>query len=428
MVPHMSMWMLFGLATSPLADAHIHIAKPVPYGLSALGHDLKAPISDDLSFPCHNNFNFSGEVPEMVVGEDQQLVFYPQIDEDGYDEPAVHGGGTCQLSITLDVPPTSQSTFKVIKTIEGGCPGLSNEDGTTRAVNSFTYQIPKIALNGQQTLVWTWFPVMSSDPEMYMNCAPINVSGGTQDTSAFDQLPDMLVANYDREGIKAAKLQAKEYPASGPCMKPEGDNGKSVMVVPDPGEVLERGEKNTLYATVTATGQCGKTASGGAATVGSASAESSTPQPLVTSTPAVVAIAAGGGFIETAAEVSEAAAAEAPSTTFATTTVAPPQSSGNAVAAANQASTPASATPTNGSDNSQCTGSNNGQLVCNGTTHFGICNWGKVVWQSVADGTVCENGTIKAANNARAVAEVKLKRAHGHAHERLSPVGRQFHA
>ncbi|KAB2578886.1 hypothetical protein BFW01_g1062 [Lasiodiplodia theobromae] len=368
----------------------------------------------------------------MVVGEDQQLVFYPQINEGGIEKPAVHGGGTCQLSITLDVPPTSQSTFKVIKTIEGGCPGYSDAEGNNVIVNDFTYQIPKVVPDGESVLVWTWFPVYSYDPEMYMNCAPINVSGGAQDTSAFDQLPDMLVANYDAETIKSLYDQEGGYPASGPCAKPQGN---SVMLVPDPGEVLERDEPkatktSAVPSTVFATGKCGKTASGGAATVGLASAESSTPQPLVTSTPVVVAgepVAAGGGFIETAAEVSEAAA-EFPSTTFATTTVAPPQSSSNAVAAANQASTPASATPTNGSDNSQCTGSNNGQLVCNGTTHFGICNWGKVVWQSVADGTVCENGTIKAANNARAVAEVKLKRAHGHAHERLSPVGRQFHA
>ncbi|KAK0653481.1 hypothetical protein DIS24_g6023 [Lasiodiplodia hormozganensis] len=345
----------------------------------------------------------------MTVGEDQPLVFYPQVDEDGFKEPAVHGGGTCQLSITLDVPPTSQSTFKVIKTMEGGCPGTGDAEGHNVYIKNFTYQIPEVVPDGKSVLVWTWFPVYSNAPEMYMNCAPIEVSGGAQDTTAFDKLPDMLVANYDESSCN------RTYP------------GGKILEVPNPGDVVEI---NTGDFVLEAATECGQMASGGAATVGLASAESSTSQPLVTSTPVVVAgepVAAGGGFIETAATLSEAVA-EASSTTFATTTVAPPQSSGNAVAAANQASTPANATPTNGSDNSQCTGSNNGQLVCNGTTHFGICNWGKVVWQSVADGTICENGTIKAANNARAVAEVKVKRAHGHAHRRLSPVGRQFYA
>lgn len=383
---------------------------PEPYGKVTLGDDLKNPISMDGSFPCHNKFDFSGEIPKMAVGEDQKLVFYPQMSEAPENNPAVHGGGTCQLSITLDVPPTSQSTFKVIKTIEGGCPGLTDSESLrTTAVNNFTYQIPEVIPSGKRTFVWTWFPVYSSTPEMYMNCAPIEVSGGAQGTTAFDKLPDMLVANYDASSCNRT------------------DPGGKILKVPNPGDVVEM---NTGDFVLEAATECGQMASEGAVTVGLASSESSTLQPLVTSTPVVVAgepVAAGGGFIETAATLSEAAA-EAPSTTFATTTVAHLQSSGNAVAAANQASTQASATPTSGSENNQCTGSNNGQLVCNGTTHFGICNWGKVLWQSVADGTICENGTIKAANSARAVAEVKVKRAHGHAHGRLSPVGRQFYA
>lgn len=36
----------------------------------------------------------------------------------------------------------------------------------------------------------------------------------------------------------------------------------------------------------------------------------------------------------------------------------------------------------------------NGSLVCNGSTQFGICNWGQVVWQDVAAGTACQNGEL----------------------------------
>ncbi|KAK4505127.1 hypothetical protein PRZ48_003090 [Zasmidium cellare] len=38
----------------------------------------------------------------------------------------------------------------------------------------------------------------------------------------------------------------------------------------------------------------------------------------------------------------------------------------------------------------------NGNVVCkpNDPTKFGLCNWGKVVWQDVAKGTECHNGTI----------------------------------
>ena len=35
-----------------------------------------------------------------------------------------------------------------------------------------------------------------------------------------------------------------------------------------------------------------------------------------------------------------------------------------------------------------------GALVCNGPAEFGICNFGRVVWQAVAPGTVCVDGVI----------------------------------
>lgn len=36
----------------------------------------------------------------------------------------------------------------------------------------------------------------------------------------------------------------------------------------------------------------------------------------------------------------------------------------------------------------------NGALLCNGPQQFGLCNWGRVVWQPVAAGTCCVDGVI----------------------------------
>lgn len=36
----------------------------------------------------------------------------------------------------------------------------------------------------------------------------------------------------------------------------------------------------------------------------------------------------------------------------------------------------------------------NGQLVCNGPSQWGLCNWGKVQFQPVAAGTQCLDGEI----------------------------------
>lgn len=55
----------------------------------------------------------------MPLGSTQQLAFIGS---------AVHGGGSCQVSITYDQNPTASSTFKVIHSIEGGCPA-KNETG-----------------------------------------------------------------------------------------------------------------------------------------------------------------------------------------------------------------------------------------------------------------------------------------------------------
>ncbi|TKA39395.1 hypothetical protein B0A54_10414 [Friedmanniomyces endolithicus] len=38
--------------------------------------------------------------------------------------------------------------------------------------------------------------------------------------------------------------------------------------------------------------------------------------------------------------------------------------------------------------------SRNGELLCNGPNEFGLCNWGRVVWQPVAPGTACVDGAI----------------------------------
>ena len=49
----------------------------------------------------------------MAVGSQQSLSFTGS---------AVHGGGSCQISLTKDLKPTKDTDFRVILSIEGGCP------------------------------------------------------------------------------------------------------------------------------------------------------------------------------------------------------------------------------------------------------------------------------------------------------------------
>ena len=141
-------------------NAHITISNPVPYSADQVKID-KAAITAE-QFPCKSQYGFTvTQMNSMKVGEPQKLEF---------DGSAVHGGGSCQLSYTTDTTPTKDSVFKVIKSIEGGCPGV---DGT----KSFEYTLPDSIPNGKGTFAWSWFAKMSGAPEFYMNCAPIEVTG-----------------------------------------------------------------------------------------------------------------------------------------------------------------------------------------------------------------------------------------------------------
>ena len=88
----------------------------------------------------------------MPVGSTQQLSFKGS---------AVHGGGSCQISLTTDNPATKQSKWMVIHSIEGGCPSaaggnLADAPQSTSSADTFPYKIPDGIKPGTYTLAWTW--------------------------------------------------------------------------------------------------------------------------------------------------------------------------------------------------------------------------------------------------------------------------------
>jgi hypothetical protein len=94
---------------------------------------------------------------------------------------ATHGGGSCQLSLSYD----NGQTFKVIQSMEGGCP----------LVSRYNFKIPSDVANGQALFAWTWYNLIGNR-ELYMNCADVVISGGTGSPSSFGRAyPDLFVAN-----------------------------------------------------------------------------------------------------------------------------------------------------------------------------------------------------------------------------------------
>jgi hypothetical protein len=354
-------------ATALLAvtNAHIKIKQPVPFDVDTLD---TAPITKS-QYPCKSNLGFKvSTTNSMAVGSTQKLEF---------DGTAVHGGGSCQLAITTDPTPSESSVFKVIKSIEGGCPGV---DGTT---NTYEFSLPDSIPNGKATFAWTWFAKLSGGPEMYMNCAPIEVTGGASDDSAFQQLPDMLKANLD-DTCKSPANKALQFPNPGSQLQ----MGNTNDVEPPTGSGC-----GASSGTTPANPSSPASGAPSAAPTSAAAGQPSTPtgQTSAAVAPSAVPSNPGGVFAPGASSAAPVGPTAAPeptaltSTTLITVTGQPTGTGSPAVP-----TTPSS--PSAGGGSGTC--SENGAIVCNGATQFGLCNNGNVVWQAVAAGTTCSNGAI----------------------------------
>jgi hypothetical protein len=174
-------------ALASVANAHIVITNPVPFP----GIDNSPLFADGSNFPCKAvSYEAGGVSNSYAQGSTQTLEF---------QGTAVHGGGSCQVSVTQDLAPTRDSVWKVIKSIEGGCPaqgeaGNIGNDASSPVPYTYDFEIPADLAAGDYTLAWTWFNKVGNR-EMYMNCAPLTVTGSGGDDSFLAALPDMFTAN-----------------------------------------------------------------------------------------------------------------------------------------------------------------------------------------------------------------------------------------
>jgi hypothetical protein len=195
------------------ANAHLFISSPSPIP----GTAIKDPLNPDGSnFPCHGVALPGSGGQSMAVGSKQKLEF--DLGPTGGNW-AVHGGGSCQLSLTYETDPAKvkqASAWKVIYSIEGGCPtnSLGNLNGDFSGpngsysiavpcdssssnnfdcVNTFDFPIPEGVKNGQATLAWTWFNNVGN-PEIYMNCVAVDITGGS-DNADMSEFPNIFLAN-----------------------------------------------------------------------------------------------------------------------------------------------------------------------------------------------------------------------------------------
>ncbi|KAM0237011.1 hypothetical protein ACHAP5_009160 [Fusarium lateritium] len=217
-----------------LASAHMIMANPKPYG-----NPSNAPLeANGSNFPCKGAVNDGAfDTNVFKQGSSPELSFTGQ---------AVHGGGSCQISLTTDKNPTKDSVWKVIKSYEGGCPartapGNLGDSPDVPNPDKYDFTIPKELAAGEYVLAWTWFNHVGNR-EMYMNCAAITVEGSGGSKDHLDSLPDMFVANvgnkcetaqdsdlaFPNPGKDVSKLKSKlDGPIGTGCQAADSGSGGS---------------------------------------------------------------------------------------------------------------------------------------------------------------------------------------------------------
>src|ERR1700712_2316573 len=169
-------------------SAHMEMSQPYPIRSrfdssngDLVDYNLKSPLTANGSnYPCHG---YQNDRPIKITASYSAGQSYSM----AISGEASHGGGSCQLSLSYD----NGATFKVIKSIIGGCPIIA----------SYDFTVPGSAPSGNALLAWTWFNQIGNR-EMYMNCAWVQIQGAKSRrlrnrSAAMDSLPNIFRANIE---------------------------------------------------------------------------------------------------------------------------------------------------------------------------------------------------------------------------------------
>lgn len=376
-----------------MTEGHMTMSHPKPFGVGLNNSPLQADGSD---FPCKQRGAATYQMTDGLlesnvypIGSNTTLSFKGS---------ATHGGGSCQISLTTDLAPTSNSKWIVIHSIEGGCPannGNQNaaaDPNNTNDSTTFSFKIPEVRV-GRYTLAWTWFNRIGNR-EMYMNCAPIEITPGSNDkrddnmARRSNEYPEMFVANVN--GCTTPETKDIRFP----------NPGESVQYAGDPANLQPSGSP---------------ACTGGAMVTGMNPA----PSPTVIGT----AVASTGDSSDAAPAATTSGGNEQPNSGGIFLQSTPTTTAGAGSQTSNSPNENASTgtAPSPGALTGACTPE--GQWNCIGGTSFQRCASG--VWSAtepVAEGTVCSAGqsadlTIAAGHAAKRehVAGIHRRRiSHGH--------------
>ncbi|KAI8632431.1 hypothetical protein F5Y19DRAFT_363899 [Xylariaceae sp. FL1651] len=287
---------------------------PAPFGSVGPNKIDNSPLTGS-NYPCKvtsdpaSFYSKDGLDNTMAIGEPQTLSFIGS---------AVHGGGSCQLALTKDPQPSASTSWQVILSIEGGCPSKNGQ-----GADEYQFTIPDGVAPGDYVFAWTWVSKLSGQPEYYMNCAPITVTGGsgkrdlshneTMDLFPRDtQFPELAVFNL------ATINDCKSTLSTDPTYANPGSNvmkpGSSNNFAPITGtNCVPKGAKDSGSGSSSGSGS--GSASSSATAASPTSAASSQPSGFMTST--VVATSSSEAAPTSSAVASSSSSPAVPSTSSA---------------------------------------------------------------------------------------------------------------
>ncbi|KID98953.1 hypothetical protein MAJ_05048, partial [Metarhizium majus ARSEF 297] len=204
------------LSAASFAAGHMQMKYPPPLrsGFNKFttnqDYDMTSPMdSRGGNFPCRGGLKVIDSPQGQPVDEWTAGLQYNFTITGG----AWHRGGSCQASLSYD----KGSSFKVIKSYEGGCPLSTGE-------TSYTFKVPEDAPAGDCVFSWSWFNV-EGNREMYQNCAVVTIKADPRrkkrgTAMAMSQRPDMFVANVGN-GCSTTEGTDLKFPQPGPDVAKE---------------------------------------------------------------------------------------------------------------------------------------------------------------------------------------------------------------
>ena len=405
-----------------------HMIMNTPQGFPGIIDEVNPLDPPQFQFPCQAgpDGNYSYSTPTIATVGDTILV--------NFTGSAVHGGGTCQFSIAKYPPPADPKKWKVIHTILGGCPATAplnlasiGEDAEQRldgphcsgtggeylnCVKSYNIPIPDGMPNGEFVLSWTWLNHLGNR-EIYQSCAPISIMGGDQSLNLSD-LPSIFFANYYPSSVNCSTEE-------GVLLLPEDSYNASLSelspYLPDAPQASAIGNCSSVYGVPTAVSIPSNyislvevSATGGLSAMTSSYVSIGSVSVLLISSSMSTS-----STVNTSLQTTKVTTFTSFSTVVVQSTTYVSMNTSIPTIASKPASKTSSPYPgfigapgaMQGPSNVTVNGSgvfNNGTIRCNdvpdgtilciGSIHFGICNFGFAVAMKLAAGTTCSNGTI----------------------------------